>query len=758
MFRPIGSLKRAAILRVETLESRIAPAVTIAVDAAANVHAIDPNIYGTAFATTAQLQELNLPLNRNGGNASDTYSYTQDATNHGSDWYFESIASGSGNGQGIDSYVTDTKNGGAQPSLTLNLFDWAAKLGAGGSNVGAFSVANYGAQQQVDPYDSRWGNGVHTNGTNVSGNNPADAYIANTSTIERAWIQHLIGTFGNSQNGGIQYYNLGNEPGLWNSTHRDIHPAGDTLPELRDRIIDYASMVKSLDPNAKILGPEEWGWTNYFISGADAAAQNWSATYNGLNAEAWLLDQLHQNNVTTGQRLLDYFTLHYYPQGDAGGHQEFSNDVTTATQLLRNQSTRSLWDPNYVDQSWIGTTGINGGKVNLINLMKNWVTTYYPGTKIGVTEYNWGAEGHMNGATAQADIWGIFGREGLDLADRWTTPATNSPAYLAMKMYRNYDGAGHTFGDRSVSAAAPNPDQVSAFASIRSSDGALMIMVVNKNLVSGGPNTAVTVNLSNFAGTGVAQEWQLAATNPNNLTVASITHPGNLTVTGNSFTFTSPNQSVELFVIAPASTTPPPVKLYAVGAGAGGGPHVRVFDAATGTQKYSFFAYAANFTGGVRVATADVNGDGTQDIITVPGPGGGPHVKVFDGATGNLIRSFFAYGPTFTGGVFVAAADLNKDGKADIITGADSGGGPHVKVFDGATGNLLLSFFAYGASFSGGVRVAAADVTGDGAADIITGAGPGGGPHVRAFDGTSLALLESFFAFDPSVRGGVYVG
>ena len=91
-------------------------------------------------------------------------------------------------------------------------------------------------------------------------------------------------------------------------------------------------------------------------------------------------------------------------------------------QLLRNRSTRSLWDPNYVDESWIASTGINGGKVNLINLMKNWVNTYYPGTKIGITEYNWGAEGHMNGATTQADIWGIFGREGLDLANRWTTP------------------------------------------------------------------------------------------------------------------------------------------------------------------------------------------------------------------------------------------------------------------------------------------------------------------------------------------------
>src|SRR5258708_10350869 len=151
-------------------------------------------------------------------------------------------------------------------------------------------------------------------------------------------------------------------------------------------------------------------------------------------------------------------------------------------ELLRNRSTRSLWDPNYVDESWIASTGINGGKVNLINLMKNWVGTYYPGTKIGITEYNWGAEGNMNGATTQADILGIFGREGLDLANRWTTPSTGTPTYLAMKLYRNYDGHDATFGNVSVSATVPNPDQVSAFSAVRSSAAALTIMADTKNL------------------------------------------------------------------------------------------------------------------------------------------------------------------------------------------------------------------------------------------------------------------------------------
>jgi hypothetical protein len=592
---------------VEFLESRLAPAV-VGVNASTSVHAIDPNIYGSAFATTAQMQDLRLTVNRDGGNASDTYSYAQDATNHGSDWYFESIASGSGNGQGMDQFVSDTKAGGAQPSLTLNLFDWAAK-NATSSTLGSFPVSTYGAQQSTDPYNSNLGNGVHTNGTNITGNDPNIAYVANSPTIEKAWIQHLIATFGNSQNGGVQYYTMGNEPALWNSTHRDIHPNGETNTELLNDIINYASMVKSLDPGAKILGPEEWGWTGYYIDGADAAAQNWGATYGGLNVQQWLLQQLHQYDINHGTRLLDYFTLHYYPQGG-----EFSNDVSTSTELLRNQSTRSLWDPNYVDQSWIASTGINGGKVNLINQMKSWVNTYYPGTKIGITEYNWGAEGNMNGATTQADIWGIFGREGLDLADRWTTPATGSPTYLAMKMFRNYDGNGSAFGDTSVSASVANPDQVDAFASTRSSDGAMTVMVINKNLYDPTNPTAttpITINLSNFANTGIAQEWQLAANNPSDQTQAAISHLSNVSVNGNSITVNVPQESVTLFVIPPAPPASAPPTPTGLTATPGNASVTLSWNASSGATSYN--VYRGTSTGTETLLKSGVTGTTFND-------------------------------------------------------------------------------------------------------------------------------------------------
>jgi Vanadium chloroperoxidase N-terminal domain/FG-GAP-like repeat/PAP2 superfamily/FG-GAP repeat len=196
---------------------------------------------------------------------------------------------------------------------------------------------------------------------------------------------------------------------------------------------------------------------------------------------------------------------------------------------------------------------------------------------------------------------------------------------------------------------------------------------------------------------------------------------------------------------------------FAIGADVGGGPHVRVQETATGRFIADFFAYDTAFIGGVRVATGDVNGDGTPDIITAAGPGGGPHVKVFDGVDLHVIFSFMAYDIKFAGGVFVAAGDINGDGKADIITGPDLGGGPHVRVFSGATGGELMSFLAYSPAFFGGVHVAAGDVNGDGKADVITGAGLGGGPHVRAFSGADGSGLLSFFAYDMAFRGGVFV-
>src|SRR5438045_4182063 len=240
----------------------------------------------------------------------------------------------------------------------------------------------------------------------------------------------------------------------------------------------------------------------------------------------WWLNQVKLRSQTNGTRLLDVFTLHFYPQGG----EALNNDVSTATQLRRNRSTRALWDTNYVDETWIGT------KVMLIPLMKNWVATNYPGTPIGITEYNWGADDFPNGATAQADILGIFGRENLDLATRWTTPTTGAPAYNAFKIFRNYDGNKPTFGDTSVRATVPNPHNLAAFASSRSSDGKLTLAIINKDLTN---YTPATFNLTNLPSAGTAQAWQLTYTN-------GIVHLPDTSFTNGVLLRTVPPQSVTL--------------------------------------------------------------------------------------------------------------------------------------------------------------------------------------------------------------------
>ena len=194
-----------------------------------------------------------------------------------------------------------------------------------------------------------------------------------------------------------------------------------------------------------------------------------------------------------------------------------------------------------------------------------------------------------------------------------------------------------------------------------------------------------------------------------------------------------------------------------VGVAGGGGPQVKVFDGSTGAVRASFYAYNPTFTGGVNVAAMDINGDGYADIVTGAGAGGGPEVKVFDGVTGAVIRDFFAYDPAFRGGVNVAAADVTGAGYADIITGAGASGGPEVKVFDGMTGVVTRDFYAYDPSFRGGVWVDSADVMGSGYADIVTGAGAGGGPQVNLYDGQSGTETQSLYALKPDFSGGVDV-
>ena len=520
--------------------------VSITVDAQLNRHPISPLLYGVAFASANQLADGNFTLNRSGGDAEPRYNWQLNAHNHGFDWYFESIDDGSATPAATaDDFVANSQNSGAQPMLTIPMIGWAPKLGPGRGKLSSYSIAKYGPQTGSDwEWMSDAGNGISsTNGNQpITWNDPNDANFPTNAAFQQAFIQHLTNRWQGATNGGVPYYCMDNEHSIWFSTHQDVHPVGPTMQEIWTNLVAYAGVVKALDPNAQVLAPEEWGWSGYFFSGYDQQNSGYHDRSNngGWDYCPWLLNQFYQRATNSQQRLLDVFTLHCYPQGG-----EFGSDVSASMQLLRNRSTRQLWDTNYVDASWIGQQPANN-ILMLIPRMKNWVALYYPGTRTGITEYNWGGEGNINGATAQADILGIFGREGLDLATRWTAVAITDPVHQAMKMYRNYDGNKSTFGDNSVSATGPNPDSVSAFAALRSSDNALTLMVINKQLTL---SATATVAITNRVLSGAGQAWQLTSANV-------INRLSDIHFTGGIFTNTVPAQSITLFVL-PFGTPPP---------------------------------------------------------------------------------------------------------------------------------------------------------------------------------------------------------
>lgn len=529
---------------------------TIPIDASADRHRISPNVYGLNFADQAQLTALNVQLNRSGGNTTTRYNWQQNAANHAHDWFYESLEHGPEvPGAETDDFIQATKDAGAQPMITIPMIGWVAKMGPNRQRLSSFSVAKYGAQQHTD---WQWfpdaGNGVRPDGSLITNNDPHDANTPVDSNFMAAWVQHLKSKWSTAGDGGVRYYILDNEPSIWHGTHRDVRPTAPTMDEMFAKIVDYGERVKSVDPSALVVAPEEWGWSGYLLSGYDqqwgSKTGQWSnmpdkAAHGGWDYLPWLLAKFHDHEMKTGTKVVDVFTVHYYPQGG-----EYSNNVNNDMQLRRNRSTRSLWDPNYTDETWIAE------KVRLVPRLKEWVDKYDPLTPIGLTEYSWGADEHMNGATAQADVLGILGREGIDMANRWVTPATGTPAYNAIKMFRNYDGSMSAFGDISVRATAPNPDNVSAFAAIRSVDRALTIVLINKQLTA---TAAVLPQIANYTPTGNATRWQLASNAITSLaTVAPNTQitlpaqsitilafPGTTDITEPSVTFAAPVRNAD---------------------------------------------------------------------------------------------------------------------------------------------------------------------------------------------------------------------
>ncbi len=494
----------------------------ISVDVSADRHPISPYIYGMAeYGVAASYQAAaKLSVLRWGGDATTRYNWQVDSSNAGFDWFFMG-----GDGQstpipsgGPDALVAADEATKSQTLLTIPMIPYINRSSAWSCS---FPVPVYGAQQATNPYvfpnGQSCGNSIASNGAQLTDSNILLNHVANTPTLQAEWVQHLVQKFGLANNGGVRFYQMDNEPFGWANTHRDVQPAQPTYDLIEALTEQYASAVKRIDPGAKILGPSDFGWAAY-VGNAPEVAE-----HGGLWNAPWYLQKVAAYKTAHHVQLIDYFDEHYYPTGPG-------DDAW----LLR--STRALWDPTYVDESWIGQYY---GAVQLIPRMKGWVAQYDPGLKVAISEYSWGATDRLVGALAEADVLGIFGWQGLDLATMWNVPSPTQPVAFSFLLYRNYDGAGHGFGTESVRATSADQASLSAYAALNGSR-TLTLVLINKT--SSALRTPVT--LVDPAPTSVAQLFSYSGAD-----LTAIHKLPSILVSSGNATVTVPAMSMNILVV-----------------------------------------------------------------------------------------------------------------------------------------------------------------------------------------------------------------
>jgi|GEM_PF-252982 len=471
------------------------PVVTVSVDPSADRRPINPEIYGINYDDMHPTDsQLAFPVQRWGGNNTTRYNWQLDTANRASDWYFinypyenerpEQLPHGSTSDRFIDGVLGQ----GGNVLMTMPTIGWTPK----DRTVSyGFSQRKYGAQQSGAQELPDAGNGVRPDGSLVTGNDPEDTSKRVGPEFITDWIGHIAERTGN----GVHYYALDNEPEIWYVTHRDVHPNPPTYDELWSMTERYATAIKEKDPQAKIFGPTSWGWCAYFYSSADQCVVGPDRESHGNTPFLeWYLQQVDKHEQETGTRLLDYLDIHYYSQEDGVPTAEEGPAVAKR----RFQALKSLYDPEFVDNSWIQEP------IRLIPRMKEIIERNLPGTKLAITEYNFGNGGGITAGIAQAEALAIFGREGVDLATRFGTLPAGTPLEDAFKLYLDYDGNGSRIDGTSVKAASSLHDAVGSFA-IEGTDGKLYTLLFNKDKVARG------VEVSGAAGAGASQLYRFDA-------------------------------------------------------------------------------------------------------------------------------------------------------------------------------------------------------------------------------------------------------
>jgi hypothetical protein len=533
------------------------PALTI--NAQSGLYPISRDIYGLNSGGDQSLNvELKIPVQRWGGDATSRYNWKVDSSNSGFDWYFMG-----GNGSStptanatVDGVIKAAQAASGKSVITVPMVGYLTSpsvitssnplglikdrilrgrtISGTQAYVNSTSVTNcsfpvntYGAQQSVNPYvtvgGARCGNSILISGTQLTLTEPEKLlnHINITAAWNQEWLQYLVQTYGTAAKGGVAIYQLDNEPSGWGNTHRDVRPETPTGAELIQMTLLHAPVLKAVDPSALVLGPSDYG---YQVYGTGSGANNYAPQY---------LAAMASYEKQNGKRILDYFDEHYYPFETGVA---LSSGGSAATQALRLQSTRSLWDPTYPSAvSWIKQP------IQLLPMLHSYIDKNYRGTKLAITEYNFGAPESINGALTEADVLGIFAREQVDLATEWSPPTSTQPEAYAFRMYLNYDTNGSSFGDQYVTSQSADQGQLSVYGALRGCDEALTIMTINKTA-----NTIVsTVGLSGFIPASKVQVYNYSEAD-----LTKIVRQPDVPVASSGFTAQFPGNSITLFVIA----------------------------------------------------------------------------------------------------------------------------------------------------------------------------------------------------------------
>ncbi len=424
---------------------------------------ISPYIYGSNGQSDDRDERVT--ARRIGGNRLTGYNWENNASNAGNDWQHSS-----------DNYlpwlagIADDQS--EVPGIVLTAFH-DTSLAMGAYSLITLPMAGYvAADKNGDVFETetapslRWARIVNRKNAELS-----TTPNVHDSTVYTDELLHFLTTrYGTAQAAtGIRAYSMDNEPALWTYTHPRIVPEAMTVKNLIAKSIDMARTIKTMDPDAEVFGPALYGF-NAYRTLQDAPDWNeYAASYKWF-VDVYL-DSMRHASEQAGTRLIDVFDIHWYPE-PAG---VYSGDISQDAAIRRMQAPRSLWDSSYVEESWIGQWF---SPVAMLHKLQHSAEVYYPGTKLAVTEYDYGAAHHISGGIAQADALGIFGRMGVYFASHWG--ALDDYISSAYRLFRNYDGNGSAFGSMAVRTETTNNEATSVYASVQG-DSSLHIILLNKD-------------------------------------------------------------------------------------------------------------------------------------------------------------------------------------------------------------------------------------------------------------------------------------